>query len=84
MDHTASSWAGNVISAGAIITSFMGWVPGIAAIVALVWYLIQISESQTVQRWFAARRQRKLASLRAKLLKLEGSVLRALPPPAED
>lgn len=84
MDQTASSWAGNIISAGAIITSFMGWVPGIAAIVALVWYVIQISESQTVQRWFLARRQRKLASLRAKLLKLEGSEPLALPPPAED
>lgn len=77
------TWVGNTVSVGAIIGSIFGYVPVVAAIVALVWYVIQILESKTAQRWFRAHHQRKLASLRARLRKLEGSSLRALPPSDE-
>jgi hypothetical protein len=49
----------------------MGWAPGIAALVALIWYLIQIYESATVQRWVANRRIRKIARMKAKVMMLE-------------
>jgi hypothetical protein len=70
MDHF-NTWLGNVISIGAIIGAIFGVVPFIAALVALVWYLIQIFESATAQRWMAGRRERKIARLRAKILMLE-------------
>jgi hypothetical protein len=68
---TINQWVGNIVSAGAIVGTFIGWLPGIAAFIAFVWYLIQIYESATVQRWLAARRVRKIASLKAKILVLE-------------
>ena len=37
---------GHLFSAGAIIGTFSGWLPGVAAVVALVWYVIQIYESK--------------------------------------
>ena len=73
MDHsgTFNTWVGNIASVAAILGTFVGWVPAIAAGVALCWYLIQIYESQTLQRWLASRRARKIAHLRAKIVELE-------------
>lgn len=68
---TINQWLGNGLSAGAIISTFAGWTPSIAAIVALIWYLIQIYESATVQRWLANRRVVKLARLKARVIMLE-------------
>lgn len=73
-DHIMA-WVGNGISAGAILSTFMGWTPSVAAVVALIWYLIQIFESDTMRKWRARRRLRKLTRLRAEILRLE-----ALPP----
>lgn len=78
MDLSLDKWAGNIISVGAIFGSILGWLPGIAAFIAFVWYLIQIYESVTVQRWLAGRRLRKIAHLRAKIVVLEA--LNQLPP----
>ena len=71
MDGHLDKWLGNVVSVGAIFGVFWGWLPGIAAFIALVWYVIQIYESATVQRWAAARRLRRIAALRAKIVVLE-------------
>ncbi len=54
-------------------------VPVIAAIVAIVWYLVQIYESKTVQRWLSNRQQRRLARMKAAVLMLEAKQL-PLPP----
>lgn len=54
-------WAGNIFSLGAIVGAFLGWLPAFAAAIALTWYLIQIFESHTVQRWLHTRRERKIA-----------------------
>jgi hypothetical protein len=62
---------GNVTSVAAIIGSLLGYVPAVAGLVALVWYFIQIYESQTARRWLTNRRVRKIAKLRAKLILLE-------------
>lgn len=77
--ETILSWVGNGVSLGAIATTLAGLTPSIAAVVAIVWYSIQIFESATVQRWIAKRRQRRLARLRAALLALETELL--LSPP---
>jgi hypothetical protein len=73
MDHGSAinQWVGNAFSIGAIAATFMGWVPGVAALVALIWYSIQIFESATVQRWLANRRARRIAHLKAQVLLLE-------------
>jgi len=73
MDHGSAinQWVGNIISLGAIVSTFFGWVPVVAACVALLWYIIQISESATVQRWLANRRRRTIAKLKARVLLLE-------------
>lgn len=80
MDHPVSQWLGNVISGAAIVASFVGYIPGIAACVALVWYFIQIYESATIQRWLAGRRIRKLARLKARVIMLEAINHRPLLP----
>ena len=72
--HDIISWIGNGGSAGVIITTLIGWTPSIAAIVAMIWYLIQISESPTVRNWIARRRQARLAKLRAAVLLLETKI----------
>ena len=76
MDHGSSAnlWLGNIISAGAILSTILGWAPAIAAVVALVWYVIQISESETVRRWRAARLHRRIVRLKATLLSLQARV----------
>lgn len=70
-DNNILSWTGNLISVGAIATSIMGYAPAVAAIVALIWYAIQIYESQTVRQWIADRRARQLARLKARVVLLE-------------
>lgn len=83
--HSIQAWIGNAFSLGAIAGALLGWVPTVAAIVGLVWYLIQIYESQTVQRWLAARRVRKLARLKARVLMMEAREAGRLPiPPDQD
>lgn len=67
------SWAGNLFSVGAIISSVLGWVPAIAALVGLAYYLIQIHESDTMQRWLARRRASKIAKLKALVSQLEAT-----------
>src|SRR6185369_7596570 len=70
-DHPLSMWITSLLSSGAIVAALLGHLPAIAAGVAAIWYLVQIWESATVQRWRAARRVRKLARLKARVLLLE-------------
>jgi hypothetical protein len=56
---------------GVIAAAIVGWLPPLAAIVAILWYVIQIYESQTVQRKVRAWRLRKLVKLRAETVALE-------------
>ena len=61
---------GDAISAGAIVAVLLGYLTPVAAFVALVWYLIQIWESRTIQHWRQnrqmVRKARRIARLRAK------------------
>lgn len=80
-DHNISQWIANGVAGSAIITSILGIVPVVAALVALIWYVIQIYESATVQRWLSLRRVRKLARLKARVLMLEAQSRPPLPGP---
>jgi hypothetical protein len=69
-DHIAW-WVANGISAGTVISTFLGWTPSVAAMVALVWYSIQIKESHTFRTWRNSRKHRLVKRLRAKIAELE-------------
>ncbi len=74
-DHSTGEqfiyWIGNGASAGAVVTSLLGWLPPVAAFIAFVWYCIQIYESSTVQKWLFRRRLRKLTRLREEVAEIE-------------
>lgn len=50
--------AGHVLSLGAIVGCFAGLLPPLAALAAIVWYAIQIWESDTVRAWFKRKEKR--------------------------
>lgn len=60
----------DAISALAILGTILGYLPYLAAVAGLIWYLIQIKESRTVQHWWSnrqlIRRAKKVAKLRAR------------------
>jgi hypothetical protein len=58
-------------AAGSILSTVAGWLPPAAALLAVVLYTLQILEHKTVRDWFARRRLRKIARMKAKLVKLE-------------
>src|SRR4051812_3750833 len=54
-------WVGHILAPGVILGVLVGYLPAVAALAAFIWYLIQIYESETCQRWLDKRRtQRKL------------------------
>ncbi len=79
-DHVLS-WIGNGASLGAVVTTLFGYLPPIAAFIALIWYLIQIFESGTVQKWIKTRRVRKIARMKARVLLMEAQDRPPLPGP---
>lgn len=60
---------GHTLSLASIFGSFLGFIPAMAALAGFVWYMIQIYESETVQkkleRWRTLSKQRRLAKLQA-------------------
>jgi uncharacterized membrane-anchored protein len=74
-----NQWLGNGASVAAIVGTIAGILPSFAALVALIWYAIQIYESPTIQRWVASRRHRKIARLKVQLAELEAHVPPAIP-----
>lgn len=76
--HTSVvTWIANIVSGVTIISALTAIIPPVAAIVAVIWYVIQIKESTTYQGWLAKRRHTRLAKLRAEIAALE----KTLPPP---
>jgi hypothetical protein len=55
----------------AILGALLGWISPIAALIAILWYSIQIWESRTVQTWVQKRHERRLVRLAAKLAALQ-------------
>lgn len=59
--------------------SLFGLIPAIAAVLAVIWYGLEIYENKTVQRWLTGRRIRRIAKLKAQLLKLEKMPVKSIP-----
>jgi hypothetical protein len=57
--------------AGVVIASLINWVPPTVALIAGVWYGIQIIESKTLTTILRSYRLRRLVKLRAKAVALE-------------
>lgn len=73
--ETVHATAGQVLSLTAIGGAVMGIVPPIAAIVGLIYYLILLYETATVQGWITKRRERKLAKLAAKAIVVQAAIV---------
>ncbi len=55
-------WAqltGHLVSMGAIVGTIVGLIPALAALAAVIWYVIAIWETKTVQGWLHHRRLKK-------------------------
>jgi len=70
-DTTSSFTKGiDVIAVGSIVGTIVGWLPTIAAVLSIIWFCIQISESHTFvhwkNNWLMRRKAAKIARLRAK------------------
>lgn len=50
---------GHAVSLGAIFGAFLGILPALAALGAVIWYVLAIYETRTVQTWLQRRRERK-------------------------
>jgi hypothetical protein len=77
------TWIMNAATASAFLSALIGLVPAATALIALVYYCIQIYESATVQHWIAGRRVQRIARLKAKLLIMESKPA-PLPPEIAD
>lgn len=49
MDH--AKHVGDALSLGAAFAALVGWLPAIAAALSIVWTVIRIYETKTVQKW---------------------------------
>ena len=70
---------GDFASLAAILGSLSGWLPPLAALIAMLWYLLQIWESRTVQTWMLDHdqkmRARRLRTLMAKEKLIQAELL---------
>lgn len=75
----------DVISAGAILGSFLKVLPPIAALAATAWYAIQVWESHTVQKWWRLHhRKRRTVHRRKRTPKTVKSFIRVVGSAATD
>lgn len=72
-------YTAHAISPVAIIATVFGFIPAFAALVAIVFYLIEIYETATIQTWLHTRRIRKVATLKIRLALLEASEAKGSP-----
>lgn len=47
------------ISLGVIMTTLAGWLPPLAALVAILWHIFQFWNSEPVKQWRKERKERK-------------------------
>lgn len=51
--HEQIKIIGDAGALGVTITTVLGWLPHIAAIASIIWTVIRIYETETVQKWIA-------------------------------
>ena len=44
--------AGDIVAAGVTISTVLSWLPHVAAVLSIVWTIIRIYETRTVQKMF--------------------------------
>lgn len=49
--HETAKTIIDAISIGGVMATLAGWLPAIAALFSIVWTVIRIYETRTVQRW---------------------------------
>lgn len=49
MDHFKQIF--DLMSLGTILATLLGWLPHVAAVLSVIWTLIRIYETKTVQGW---------------------------------
>jgi hypothetical protein len=52
---------GDAASVAVVLGTLAAWLPAIAALVSIVWGLIRIYETNTVQGWMTRRKEKKCA-----------------------
>ena len=69
----------DVIAAGGIVGTLMGYLPAIASILSIIWFGIQIYESRTFvhwkNNWLMKRKAKKIARLKAREKILAAQIL---------
>lgn len=50
MNNHPSVYLGDLASAGVVIGTIAGWLPAIAALLTIIWTLIRIIETDTIQK----------------------------------
>jgi hypothetical protein len=78
-DFDLLSWAGHSLSWISILGVVIGWLPSVAVLLAILWYVLQIWDSRHVQTWISNRRVRKLAKLKIEMARLTALELIAHP-----
>lgn len=68
--HQFAVWFAHIASLGGLVGASLGVLPPIGAIVAIIWYVLNILDHPRVQKWMHYRRARKIARLEAKLIEL--------------
>lgn len=54
----------DAVSIGTIVATIVGWLPSIAAFISIIWGLIRIWETRTLQNLVARRRKGKAANVK--------------------
>lgn len=50
-DHEQAKHLIDATSIAAVVGTLAGWLPAVAALLSIVWTIIRIYETKTVQRW---------------------------------
>ena len=74
-DFNIVSWVGNTLAPTAIFGWVVGAFPGVVLLAAFLFYILQMYESVTFQRWIRSRRLRHMAKLKVKMAALEAEEL---------
>jgi hypothetical protein len=65
------TWVWHSLAGSAVVGSLAGFLPPLAAVMAVIWYAIQIHESKSVRNWLHRRREKRIVAIQSKLASLQ-------------
>ena len=71
MDTDIHHIIGHVASGVALLGALIGIVPAVAAVVAFVWYAVQIYESKTFQDYLKRRREKYVVLQQKRIIRMQ-------------